>query len=242
MGKAPWRWLFGIFLLAVSFLIYTLHYLIFRDTHHIFIFGLSHLAFVPIEVLLATLIVREVLRQREKREMMEKLNMVIGVFFHELGTELLNRMTGFLADPRGLDERLSGIGTWEEEDFLKAAAEAAAYTPAFACAGRNLTELKAFLARKRTFIARLLVNPNLLEHERFPRLLWAVTHIMDELHMRPDTHALCKEDGEHVAADLRRAFHLLLALWFSHMAHLKHAYPYMYPIALARTPFGRLEA
>ncbi|MFH1885553.1 MAG: hypothetical protein ABIM40_02555, partial [Pseudomonadota bacterium] len=239
MKTGAWRWIFGLALVALSGLVYAIHYAIFHDAHHIFIYMVGDIAFVPVEVLLVTLILHELLKRREKKEMMEKVNMVIGVFFHEMGTELLNLMTEFLADRRALEERLEGMRDWTEADFARAAAEASAFTPAFWCAGENLVELREFLVRKRGFIVRLLVNPNLMEHEQFPRLLWSVTHIIDELHMRPSVDKLCTLDGEHVAGDLRRAFHLLLSLWLSHMAHLKSAYPYMYPIALAQTSFGR---
>jgi hypothetical protein len=42
---------------ALSALLYFVHYLIFRDVHHIFIYLLGDLAFLPIEVLLVVIII-----------------------------------------------------------------------------------------------------------------------------------------------------------------------------------------
>jgi len=44
---------------------------------------------VFVEVLLVTLIIHSVLEEREKKARLEKLNMVIGVFYSEVGMKLL---------------------------------------------------------------------------------------------------------------------------------------------------------
>ncbi len=43
------------------------------------------IAFVPIEVLMVTLIIHRLLTEREKRAMLKKMNMVIGAFFQRSG-------------------------------------------------------------------------------------------------------------------------------------------------------------
>ena len=59
--------LLGLLFLILSVLWYTLHYVIFRDAHHIFIYMVGDVAFVFIEVFLVTLIIHQVLSEREKR-------------------------------------------------------------------------------------------------------------------------------------------------------------------------------
>ncbi len=44
--------------------------------------------------------------------------------------------------------------------------------------------VKAFLVTKRDFLLRLLENQNLLEHESFTNVLWAVFHLAEELEVR----------------------------------------------------------
>ena len=83
-----WQILLGLSLIALSSLGYFIHYFIFRDTHHIFIYLIGDIAFVFLEVLLVTLILHQLLRYREKKAMLNKLNMVIGAFFSEVGGEL----------------------------------------------------------------------------------------------------------------------------------------------------------
>ena len=79
-------------LMALSALTYLVHYFIFQDPHHIFIYMVGDLAFLPLEAFLVVIVVERFLARREKRAMIQKLNMVIGAFFSEVGTELLRRL------------------------------------------------------------------------------------------------------------------------------------------------------
>ncbi len=71
----------GFILVAISGLTYYIHYLVFRDIHHILIFLVSDLAFMFLEVLLVVIIIERVLARREKQPVMAKLNMIAGAFF-----------------------------------------------------------------------------------------------------------------------------------------------------------------
>ena len=95
MKRLNWPIILGLSLIALSALFYLVHYAIFKDAHHIFIYMVGDIAFVPIEVLLVTLIIHRLLSVREKRSMLKKLNMVIGAFFSEVGTRLLKSFYDF---------------------------------------------------------------------------------------------------------------------------------------------------
>ena len=89
------RVLLGLLLIMLSVFFYAVHFVIFRDSHHIFIYLVGDIAFVFIEVLMVTLIIHHLLAEREKRAMLKKLNMVIGAFFSEVGTSLLEYFRDF---------------------------------------------------------------------------------------------------------------------------------------------------
>jgi len=61
-----WRIVMGFVLIVLSALVYFIHYLIFRDPHHIFMYLVGDIAFVFIEVLLVTMIIDQLLHAREK--------------------------------------------------------------------------------------------------------------------------------------------------------------------------------
>jgi hypothetical protein len=100
-----------------------------------------------------------------------------------------------------------------------------------------LENLRSFLISERTFLLRLLENPNLLEHESFTKQLWAVFHLADELQYRTDLAHLPGGDYRHLAVDARRAYSALTTEWLKYMAHLLKCYPYLFSLALRTNPF-----
>ena len=54
----------GLAFFAVSGLLYFLHFSIFHDKHHIFIYLLGDIAFLPIEVFLVVIVIERVLARR----------------------------------------------------------------------------------------------------------------------------------------------------------------------------------
>ena len=236
MGDKNWRVPLGVGLIALSALLYFGHYLMFHDAHHIFIYMVGDIAFVPIEVLLVTLIIHQVLSRREKRALLRKLNMVIGAFFSEVGTELLGRLSEFDPDSLRVAEALRPTATWRTADFERAATQVAAYTAGVDGRRSGLVPLRDLLLARREFLLRLLENPNLLEHETFTDLLWAVFHLTEELAFRADLDALPESDVEHLSGDIQRAYGLLAGEWLRYMQHLMADYPYLYSLALRTNP------
>ena len=105
------------------------------------------------------------------------------------------------------------------------------------CRAGDLQGLQDFLARQRSFLLRLLENPNLLEHDYFTELLWAVFHLAEELSHRARVKDLPDTDYEHLSGDIKRVYQLLVREWLSHMEHLKGDYPYLFSLAVRTNPF-----
>ena len=237
MKSVGWEIRFGLFLVLLSALLYLLHYAIFRDSHHIFVYMLGHIAFVPIEVLLVALILQRLLNMREKRAMLNKLNMVIGAFFSEVGSELLTHFSE--GDPE-LDKIRKEIiisDNWNDEEFFDLSRRLKNHKCEIDIQKVDLEQLRSFLIEKRDFLLRLLENPNLMEHESFTELLWAVFHLTEELSRRGDLRQLPDTDYNHLAGDIKRAYTTLIHQWLDYMKHLKDDYPYLFSLAMRTNPF-----
>ncbi len=230
--------LFGLLLVLLSVFFYILHYVIFGDARYIFSYLLDDIAFVFIQVLLVTLIIQQVLGEREKRAMLKKLNMVIGAFFSEAGMSLLKYFWAFDAEAESLGKHLIIDNEWSEEHFSKIRAILQHRDSKIAIHKGNLEEMRSFLISKRIFLLGLLENPNLLEHEEFTELLWAVFHLAEELSHRGSVKGLPDTDYEHLAGDIKRAYGLLVREWLSYMEHLKSNYPYLFSLAIRTNPFN----
>ena len=85
----------------------------------------------------------------------------------------------------------------------------------------------------------MLENPNLLEHDTFTDLLWAVTHITEELACRENCIELTETDLDHISVDIKRAYIRLVREWLNYMKYLKNNYPYLFSLAMRTNPFDQ---
>ena len=234
-----WMLSISLILIIASALTYTIHYFIFRDLHHIFIYMIGDFGFLFLDVLLVILLIERLLSRREKRSIMNKLNMVIGTFLSEVGLELLRKFSNFVINSQNLERQLEFSPDWEKKDFKKAMVTVQNFPYEIKIDKSSLLEIREFLLSKRLFLMRLLENPNLLEHERFTDLLWAVFHLTEELVFRGELlEDLPDTDYEHLNIDLRRAYSKLTIEWLSYTAHLKENYPFLYSLAARVNPMN----
>lgn len=226
----------GIFV-ALSALTYLIHYYIFRDVHHIFIYMVGDLAFLPLEVFLVVIVLERILAHREKQNILQKLNMVIGAFFSEVGNSLLHRLPAYFERSQEIRHELAVDQNWTHADFKKALAFAISLEDRPDYVKIDLETLKTLLVQKRVFLLALLENPNLLEHDRFTDLLWATFHLTEELEARPSLENLPDTDLQHIATDIQRVYRHLTAAWLLYMEHLKANYPFLFSLETRTHPF-----
>ncbi|MFO7962591.1 MAG: hypothetical protein R6U50_01580 [Desulfobacterales bacterium] len=231
-----WRFYIGILLLVLSIAFYFLHYLIFRDPHHIFIYMVGDVAFVFIEVLLVTLIIHHLLGEWEKRSKLKKLNMVIETFFSEFGKLLLAYLSSADTSLKKIRDAVIMDRAGSEPDFKAAHQAVERYHGNLDLEKIDLEQLELFLREHRHFLVDLLQNPNLLEHENFTRSLMATFHITEELAAR-DLADISEEDRSHLKNDLERAYGYLIRQWVSYMEYTHENYPYFYVFAMRTNPF-----
>jgi hypothetical protein len=226
-------------LLIISLALYGADYLIVGRAGDIVSGFLGNLAFLPIYVLFVTLMIERILKERERFALRRKMNMVIGVFFSEVGTAFLRDFTAFSANHGEMAARLRVDGTWSEREFRAAAVFLDRFVHRIDAGKGALPELKSFLGEKRDFLLGLLENPILLEHHEFSDLLWAIFHLAEELAARPELGGLPPSDLEHLACDIRRVFDALTREWLRYMQHLKDDYPYLFSLAVRTNPMNQ---
>jgi hypothetical protein len=232
-----WKLLTAILLITISLALFTVHYLIFRDAQHIFIYLMGDLAFVPIEVLVVTLIIDQMLESRERQQRMEKLNMVIGTFFSKLGTPLLTKFSR--ADP-GIDSIRPGLiigSDWQAGRFGEVKLCLDSHTCSVQAGHIDLNTLRDLLVENEDFLMRIIENPMVFEHEAFTDLILAVTHLTEELRARGTFETLPPSDLAHLQGDMNRVYSQLVPAWAKYMEYLKEHYPYLFSLAMRQNPF-----
>ena len=237
MKRLGWEMRFGSCLIVLSVVMYVIHYTIFREASYIFRLGVAGMAFLPISVLFITLVINRVLTRREKRLKLEKLNMLIGLFFSEVGTTLLMHFSDWDRQLVGIQNALRVTNDWSEQQFLSVRKLLQNCDYCVEIKRADLALLRDLLMEKRDFLMRLIENPNMLEHESFTGLLRAVFHLSEELASRQDVRHLPDADREHLAGDIKRAYVQLVHEWLDYMKHLKNSYPYLFSLAMRMNPF-----
>jgi hypothetical protein len=234
-----WRLTLSLALVGASALLYAADYLFFGHPREIAFGLMDNIAFLGVYILVVVLVVEDVLARREKKILLKKMNMVIGAFFSVLGRELLGRFPSFVDNFAELAPRLAFNARWDKADFRRAMETARTFAYRVQVTPSALRDLRACLLDKRGFLLGLLENPNLLEHERFTDLLWAVSHLVEELEMRPESlEGLPAADYAHLAVDVKRAYSQIAGEWLAYALHLKESYPFLYSLAARINPFG----
>ncbi len=232
-----WKLVAGVLLVTLTLAMLTAHYLVFQDAHHLFIFFIGDLAFIPIEVLIITLIIDQMLESREKKRRLEKLNMVIGVFFSRFGTPLLARLTR--ADPtiEKVKQHLVIGNEWRNDMFRDVQTFLNSYSCSITIDRVDKAALREYLISQEDFLLRLVENPVIFEHESFTDLILAINHLTEEMKARGDLSSLPRPDQAHLASDICRAYSLLVLEWLKYMEYLKDHYPYLFSLAMRTNPF-----
>jgi hypothetical protein len=236
MKRFQWYISLSLLLVVFSVVSYFIQIEIFHRPQDTFFYMLQDVAFVPIQVLLVTLILNQLLSSREKQVLLKKLNMLTGTFHIEVGSRLIALCAEFSSDISAVRPHLMVSQRWSEKDFRDAAAFLRTADPGIDSTRSDLRTLKVFLESKRDFLLSLLANPNLLEHEAFTDLLWAVFHLTEELSARKGFDGLPRVDYDHLSGDIKRAYMQLLVQWLFYMKHLRQDYPYLFSLAVRINP------
>lgn len=223
-------------LIFVSLVLYGMDYVLTGSAKDLSIGFLGNLAFLPVYVIIVTLMIEQVLKERERLAVMRKLNMVIGVFFSEVGNRLLKELSAYVVSSGALKGHLLINGTWKEPEFSRALEYLKKCNITIESSHCEKLSLKKFMGEKRGFLVSLLENQNLLEHEEFTDLLWAVFHLAEELEARDTFENMPQSDIDHINGDIKRVYGHLSREWVMYMQHLKHDYPYLFSLAVRLNP------
>ena len=237
--RVLWEMRVVVTLVAVSMILYVVHFFWFRDMQHIWLWSFTSLSFLPISALVVTLLINRFLSARDKALRLDKLNMLIGLFFSNVGNELLLRFSDWDAEDQYLRNHFGAPEPWGRLIAKNALAMLKKHGPSLSVDRPELGKLKAFLDPRLDFLMRMMENPSLLEHENFTRLMRAVFHLAEELSYRHDFESIPEADLRHLTGDIERAYGLILREWVLYMIFLKRNFPFLFSLAVRTNPLDR---
>lgn len=232
-----------LFLISISIVLYGMDYYIFHELRNLFFYLIGDIAFIPLQVLIVTLVFDRILERREKQDRMKKLNMLIGLFFQEIGLLLLKNFAR--TDPKHSDllHHCKLTADTSDKDFKRLEQELNKRDKQITIEQIDLEALTEVLSQQKGLLINLIANPSLLEHESFSELLMAVSHLNEELQLRKK---ICQkypnyDNSEHLKVDIERVYGHLMVQWLSYIQHLKSDYPFLYTTAMITNPFESKE-
>jgi len=236
MGKFRDNVFLAIILTGSSAIIYIIQNAIFHEPLQTAFYIFQDMAFMPIQALIATLVIDQFLKNQEKRKKIKKINVVISTFFVDAGVNMMMGMSRFNQNHNEtckiikIEEFIGNKG----RSVKKALSE---FDYRFYADPSRLEELSSIMDKNKGFLLELLENQNLLEHESFTDMLWAVFHVADELKTRGDLKKLSSGEIDHISEDMVRAYTAMVMEWISYIIYLKDEYPFLYASAIRRNPF-----
>jgi hypothetical protein len=178
------------------------------------------------------------MERRHEQARRERLNMLISLFFSEIGGRLLTLIARADGNAGGCKSAFGIDQSWTPNHY--SAAHKSLKTLKFKTSHETieLQEMRTLLEEKGGLLISLFSNPNLLEHEEFTELLRSIFHLRDELMNRNTLTGLSRTDLEHLAGDAMRVYKPLTAQWLDHVRYLQRSYPYLYSLAVRMNPFA----
>lgn len=230
-----------VFLLSTSFLLYLINFIIFKDIHHIIEFIAQYVAFIPIEAIVTVVIIGRILENRDKKKRKQKINILIQVFFEEVGNELLCRLTS-------KDKKCCEIGCLRSEfdelfasDLKKAKKIVDNYKGDLDLKAENINSLYELLHKNKETFIKFLENPYLTEHDTFTDLMQSISHLYYEIRFRLNGKSLNEVDIIHLNEDAQRVYKHLLEKWLVYMDYIQKEYPFLLNLAVESAPFKNIK-
>lgn len=234
MKKYKWEIKLALTLIAISIVFYTIDYNLFGGPYKIYENILSQIAFLPIYVLFVTLVLEQIINKKEKQNLVSKMNVIIGLFFSEIGRELIKILVSYDNNFHNVRNNFTRIDKPDKVLMY--------YKSEISTTTANLSFLKEFMKSKKELLLNMMSNPNLLEHNFFTELMLSLFHLLEELEIRENIEKISEGDHTHINNDIDRAYMLLIKNWIMYMKHLKEEYPYLYSLEVRLNPFNIMKS
>ena len=237
-----WKIRFAIIMFALAIIIFLARYLIFGDGEEIIAYLWKHIGFIPIDILIVGFLLEGIMGKKEHEAVLEKIDMLMGTFFSEIGNDLIAELSKVNANKINT-ENLKDIRNWDEKDYDNKMKELKSVGVDFKAdipkeeREEFLNRIYSILVERREFLVNLINNPNLLEKDEFSSLLLALLHLDEELSRRGEFSDIRDVDFNHLNGDMKRVYSKLVYEWVCYLKYLYKYYPYMISLAIRTNPF-----
>lgn len=228
MKKFNYYTIISFVLVASSALMFYIHYLVFGQAENTAYYSTMTLCFIPINSLIVTIVFERMINYKEKVDRINKLNMLVGVFFNELGRELMENIISSDDSAKCIVSKFDDLKDIEKKLI--------AHDCHIDMDKIDIVSLKELLINNNDLLINLVSNENLHLHETFTDLLMAVIHLKDEI-LFIERHGYSDIDVNHLQGDIMRVYRSINIQWVNYLKYLQKNYPFLYNNATRINPF-----
>lgn len=212
-----------IILLIFSAVTYVIHYLIFRDFHHIAIFFVHDIAFLPLEVILVSLGFDKMIEKTNEEETKSRLSIIETLFFNESGNQMLRYLIRFDPDADQLKETLNVAEEWRSADFAQAERRLDAHPFHLDLEQIDFFGMHYHLTERVDFYRNILENPATTQSDEFTAMVMNIYLLWEELDCRTDLYNLLPDERDYLGGLLLSIYRELVEYWldnaYNHSLH-----------------------
>lgn len=231
----------GAGLIGLSIVLHGVHYAVFKDMHHLLIFLVADIAFVPLEVFFVSMVLEQLIKKQEEEKIIKKMNMLVGLFYQQFGNKLLTLFVNVDKEIDGCDKGLLMNFSWDSAKYKELKKIISSHGHTIDLRKVDLHKLFTLLKENQLMIINLISNPTLIEKDVFSDVLMSTFHLMEELESR-DLDNLSEDDFDHLEVDCKRVYECLSIEWVYYMEHLQKSYPYLFYTAVKTNPYDRRQS
>ena len=212
-----------IFFSVLSVVLLIIHHWIFHENGYWASFLLLHeIALMPLEFVVVTLGLEQILELTHKRENQAKISMIESVFFSESGSDMLRYLFSCDAD-KDIEEIRSIMDVqcdWSTKQIRQARAAVKNITYEVDSSKIDFFGLHYHLSTRHSYFLKVIENPALSGHERFTELLLHIYHLWEELECRTDLYNLPPDDREYLCKAVNAVYKELAIEWMQNATDL----------------------
>lgn len=228
MKKIRYYFVISFILIALSSIMFFIHYLIFGQALNTAYYSLMNLCFIPINSLVVTIMLEKLIDYRAKKDRIEKINMLVGIFFTEVGGKLMHFIIDADKDAKNYIINF--------EDLNKIKKSLYEYDYKVDMNYIDLCTIKNILVEHSNLFVTLISNESILQHQIFTDLLMSVIHLRDEIIFMEKDNEL-EPNINHLENDVIRVYKNISIQWISYLEYLQKSYPFLYNNAIRVNPF-----
>lgn len=228
MKKFNYYGVISLLLICSSAIMFYIHYLVFGQAENTAYYSTMSFCFIPINSLIVTIVFERLINYKEKNDRINKLNMLVGIFFNEVGCDLMKHFIN-------ADEGTSGL-ILKTDDLKIIEKKLNSYELDIDMNNIDIDSLKKLLINNSELLINLISNENIHLHETFTDLLMSVVHLRDEI-LFIEKHGYSDIDINHLQGDIMRVYKTINTQWVEYIKYLQKHYPFLYNNAIRVNPF-----